>query len=94
MLFSFEENGPDFLDLFANFINICILLSDIDQIGPTKAVNTRVITGSAAILSKGTLVFKDAAFGNFRRLWCCFTHCILLFVTKENNFVLFYFHTK
>ena len=55
-----------------------------------------MITGTANVLSNPPLVI-DVAFGNFRRLSCCFTDCILQscltcnngFIKMENNFVLF-----
>ena len=60
-----------------------------------------MITGTANVLSYSPLV-TDVAFGNVRRISCCFTDCILQlcltcnnsFINMENNFVLFYFHTK
>ena len=67
-----------------------------------SAVNTRVITGTANVLSNPTPLVVDVAFGNFRRLSCCYTDCLLQlcltcnngFINMENNFVLFYFHIK
>ena len=55
-----------------------------------------MITGTANVLSNPPLVI-DVAFGNFCRLSCCFTDCILQlcltcnesFINMENNFVLF-----
>ena len=60
-----------------------------------------MISGAANVLSNPPLVI-DVTFGNFPRLSCCFTDCILQscltcnngFINMENNFVLFYFHTK
>ena len=57
------------------------------------------------VLSNPTPLVIDDAFGNFRRLSCCFIDCILQscltcnynsFMNLEDNlkFVLFYFHTK
>ena len=57
------------------------------------------------ILTNPTPLVLDVAFGNFCRLSCCFTDCILQsyltcnyngFMNLENNlkFVLFIFHTK
>ena len=70
-------------------------------IGPS-AVNSRVITGTADILPNPTPLVIDAEFGNFCRLSCCFNDCILQScltcnngsINMENNFVLFYLHTK
>ena len=66
-----------------------------------SAENTRVITGTVNVLSNFTPLVIDAAYGNFPRLSCCFTYCMLQlcltrsngFINTENNFVLFYFHT-
>ena len=52
---------------------------------------------TADILSNRRQEVKDAAFGNFCRLSCCFTECILqsrltcknCFISTENIFVLF-----
>ena len=67
--------------------------------------NTKMMTGTAMVLSNPTQLVIDVAFGNFCRLSCCFTDCILQssltcnyngFMDLENNlkFVLFYFHIK
>ena len=55
-----------------------------------------MITGTGNVFSIPPLVIH-VAFGNFRRLTCCFTDCILQlcltcnngFINMENNFVLF-----
>ena len=66
------------IDLLATFIRfflfVRMFLSEITLINP--AFNTRVITGTANILSNHTLVVIDAAFGNLCKLSCSFTHCI------------------
>ena len=46
------------------------------KVGPTQLFFTRVITGTAKILSNGTPEVIDAAF-IFRRLSCFFNDCIL-----------------
>ena len=45
----------------------------VDDNGSYSAVNIRVIIGTANVLSNLTLLVIGVAFGNFRRLLCCFT---------------------
>ena len=67
-----------------------------------SAVNTRVIARTANVLFNPTPLVIDVAFGNFCRLSCCFTDCILQlcltcnngFLNTENNFCFVLFSHK